>query len=68
MIEVVIYPGRRRRRLDAEKRRMRVSDLVRELGYPKYTVVVVKDGVPLTEDAIIEDGDRLELYEVVSTG
>jgi sulfur carrier protein ThiS len=68
MIEVVIYPGGRKKRLSIEKRRVRVGSLVRKLGYLQYSVVVVKNGLPLTEDAVVEDGDRLELYEVVSTG
>ncbi len=67
-IKVAIYPGGRIRLIEFRKSRVSVSRLLKELNYGIYAAVVVKDGVPLTEDDLISDGDELEVYEVTSTG
>ena len=67
-IKIAIYPGGRIRLIEFRKSRVSVRRLLKELNYGIYAAVVVKDGVPLTEDDLISDGDELEVYEVTSTG
>ncbi len=68
MIKIAIYPEGRIRLIEFRKSRVSVRRLLKELNYGIYAAVVVKDGVPLTEDDLISDGDELEVYEVTSTG
>jgi len=68
MIKITIYPGGRIKLIDFQKQRISVRRLLKELNYGVYAAVVVKDGMPLTEDDLISDGDELEVYEVTSTG
>lgn len=48
--------------------RRRVQDLLRELGVIPETVLVIRGKELLTADAVVEDGDEIELRRVISGG
>ncbi|BEP18432.1 MoaD/ThiS family protein [Pyrofollis japonicus] len=47
---------------------VRVVDVLRELGLLENEYVVVRRGKVVAEDTVLEDGDELVLYPVVSGG
>jgi sulfur carrier protein len=47
---------------------IRVVDVLRELGLLENEYVVVRRGKVVAEDTVLEDGDELVLYPVVSGG
>ncbi len=68
-IKVTIYPNKREKYVIIEgKEKVRVSKVLNELGLNEYLAVPVKDGIPLTGDDVLRDGDEIEVYEVISTG
>ncbi len=69
-VKVTIYPGGRVIEYVIRRGGSKVSvgKLLKDLGYTPLTAVIVKDGLPLTEDAVLRDGDAVELYEVRSAG
>lgn len=48
--------------------RRRVQDLLRELGVIPETVLVIRGRELLTADAVVENGDEIELRRVISGG
>lgn len=49
-------------------RKTRIKELLEKLGILTEEYVVVKNGEVTTEDDIVEDGDEIVLYPVVSGG
>jgi len=47
---------------------MTVSDVLRELGLLSSEYIVARNGRIVTEDELVEDGDEIVLYPVVSGG
>lgn len=45
-----------------------VKDLLRKIGYRVQGSVVVKDGLPVVEDEIIKDGEKLQVFLAASGG
>lgn len=62
---VMRIPKRREIALDG---RLRVSDVLRELGIVPETVLVIKGSRLLTRDAWIEPDDTVEVRPVMSGG
>ena len=53
---------------EVDRKRIRLEALLRDLCINPEDVVVVKGERPITEDAWLEDGDEITVYEVVSRG
>ncbi|MEL9909489.1 MAG: hypothetical protein QW389_07950 [Desulfurococcus sp.] len=66
MIKVKVTGEQAPRILDAGG--ISVSELLRRLGLSKSEHIVLREGVPLTEDDIIRDGDEVVVYLVKSGG
>lgn len=45
-----------------------VKDLLRKIGYRVQGSVVVKDGLPVVEDEILKDGEKLQVFLAASGG
>ena len=46
----------------------RVSDLLRELGIPRESVLVIRGDSLITEDEVLQEEDVVELRPVISGG
>lgn len=46
----------------------RVSELLRELGIPRESVLVIRGDSLVTEDEVLQEGDVVELRPVISGG
>ena len=46
----------------------RVQDLLRELGYNRESVIVIRGATLVTGDALLDDSDEIEIRPVVSGG
>ncbi len=53
---------------EVDVRKIRIKELLEKLGILIEEYVVVKNGEVTTEDDIVEDGDEIVLYPVVSGG
>ncbi len=53
---------------EVDKKRVKLEKLLLELCINPEDVLVLKDGRLVTEDTVLEDGDEVEIYEVVSRG
>ncbi|ADV64330.1 MoaD/ThiS family protein [Desulfurococcus mucosus] len=47
---------------------IRVSELLERLGLSRSEHIVLRNGVPLTEDEVLGDGDEVLVYLVKSGG
>ncbi len=66
-LRVRVRPGGAVRDVEL-KGKAKVRDLLRLLGYSEESAVVVREGVVLTEDEALMDGDEVEVYEAISGG
>ncbi len=66
MIKVKVLGGREYV-IDASNT-LKVKDVLKKLGLKIEEYVVTKSGEVITEEDIVEDGDELILYPVVSGG
>ncbi|MGC8954095.1 MAG: hypothetical protein ACP5N5_05205 [Desulfurococcus sp.] len=66
MIKVKVTGEQAPRILDVGE--ISVSELLRRLGLSKSEHIVLRGGIPLTEDDIIRDGDEVVVYLVKSGG
>jgi len=48
--------------------RIKVKDLIKELGLSIEGYITVKKGLVITEEDVVENGDEIILYPVVSGG
>ena len=62
---VVVIEGKK---VEFDKRRMKVAQILQELGLLKEEVLVFKDNVPLTEDEFVIDGEKIKILRVLSRG
>ncbi len=72
-VKIVIIPGREVKTVEfSGKDTISVQELLtflgEEYGVPSSGFVAVKNGVVLTEDDEISDGDVIEVYRVASGG
>ena len=56
------------KRLEVELSRGTVGELLHVLGLGREGGVVVKNGRPLVEEEVLEDGDRVRVYRAASGG
>ena len=49
-------------------KKMAVFKLLEELELNPESVVVIKDGTPLTKDLIVNPGEKVEIISVISGG
>ncbi len=68
MVRVVKYPSGKVIEVPLQGTRIKVIRVLSFLGYHPWQVLVVKEGVPITEDESLSNDDVLEIYEVVSSG
>ncbi|MCD6324641.1 MAG: hypothetical protein J7L55_06005 [Desulfurococcales archaeon] len=68
MVRVIKYPGGDEVEVPIKGWRVRVSRILKVLGLKPMEVLVVKEGIPVTEDDYVTQEDVLEIYEVMSTG
>jgi sulfur carrier protein ThiS len=47
---------------------MTLRDAIKKLDILPESVIPVKDGEPITDDIILEDGDQIKLVRVISGG
>ena len=47
---------------------VRVGELVSSLGFTRETVLVIRDDTLVTDDAILDDDDQVEVRPVISGG
>ncbi len=66
MIVVEVKPSGRR--LEIEKRRMRVKEIYKMLELLQMEALVIREGEILTRDRAVSDGDYIEVREVGSRG
>lgn len=66
VIKVKVTGEQAPRILDAGE--ISVSELLRRLGLSKSEHIVLRKGIPLTEEDIIRDGDEVVVYLVKSGG
>lgn len=62
---VTLLPGRRQVTFD---KRLRVSDLLQQLGLLPGTAMVIRDDELLTEEEYLEPTDSVEVRNVISGG
>ena len=67
MVRVRLVPEGRESTVEVGDR-LRVRDLLAKLGLPSEGVVVIRDGVPLTEDDYLDPRDEVEVVRVLSGG
>ncbi|RUM48247.1 MAG: thiamine biosynthesis protein ThiS [Hyperthermus sp.] len=65
-LHVVILPDNVKKNVELEG--SRVKELVKALGMSIEEVVVVREGRPLHEDDIVEDGEELTVIRAASGG
>ncbi len=66
VIKVRVLPENRE--LEVQKLRIRIRDLLKELGLSREEVVVLRNGRVVLEDEIVQDGDNIEVLRAVSGG
>ncbi len=66
VIRVRVLPENRE--LEIQKLRIRIRDLLKELGLSREEAVVLKNGRVVLEDEIAQDGDNIEVLRAVSGG
>ncbi len=54
--------------LEYKKDNIRVEKLLLEMGVNPEDVLVLRDGKLITEDIMLKNGDKIEIYEVISRG
>jgi len=57
-----------RRVAEVELERGTVEELLSKLGMGREGAVVVRGGVPLVEEEVLRDGDRVVVYRAASGG
>lgn len=68
MVRVVAEVLPDRRVAEVELERGTVEELLSKLGMGREGAVVVRDGVPLVEEEVLRDGDRVVVYRAASGG
>lgn len=63
-VKVTIF-GKESKVLELPKQRIKIEELLRELGYLPVEVVVVKNGEIVPEDEEVVDGDELIIYPII---
>ena len=56
-----------RRKIKTEKK-IKLEKLLEKMCINPEDVLVLKNGKPITEDTWLEEGEEVEIYEVVSRG
>ena len=56
-----------RRKIKVEKK-IKLEKLLEKMCINPEDVLVLKNGKPITEDTWLEEGEEVEIYEVVSRG
>lgn len=68
-VKVIIYPNERVKEVVIEgKETVRVSYILRRIGFNEFSVIVRLHGKVVMEDEAVSDGDVIEVYEVMSSG
>lgn len=68
MVRVVAEVLPDRRVAEVELERGTVEELLSKLGMGREGAVVVRGGVPLVEEEVLRDGDRVVVYRAASGG
>ncbi|QKQ99585.1 thiamine biosynthesis protein ThiS [Metallosphaera tengchongensis] len=68
-MKVLVYlPRDKKERTIELDKELTVRALVKKLGLTVQGSVVLRDGVPLLEDEVVKDGDRLTVFQTASGG
>ena len=63
-IKVTIY-GKETKEIELKKDKVKIEDLLKELGFLPVEVVVVKNNEIVPEDDYVCDGDELVIYPII---
>jgi len=68
MVKVVAEVLPDRRLVEVELSQGTVGELLEKLGLGREGAVVVREGVPLVEEEVLSDGERVLVYRAASGG
>ncbi len=67
-VKVKLVPGEKEVNVQFKKSKIRIMDILEDLGIDRETVLVLVHGELTPEEEYVTDGDEVEILQVISGG